>query len=230
MVSGIASAVLALGIVTFASEFILKTAFTEDVLDISNLRHEIYNAGIERVSNESDIDWAAICTSSRNVRVVALRPSRWKETMWPHILRSASSHPLAIQVVFVDPESASLNLMAHRLDVAPETYAAEIKETARAVESEWKRSKTRASWNKQSTIQIDIIDGVSAHSVVRVDGITCLIAEPLLAASGSQATMVFVFRDMEGASVPQRWLAEGLDDVNERVGVPLYSDIKREGS
>jgi hypothetical protein len=226
VVSGLASALFALGAVTFASEYILKTAFTEDVLDISDLKHEVYNAGIQRIADESDVDWSAMLESTRRVDVVALRPSRWQATMWPQILRSAGAHPLTVSVIFVDPISVSLTHMAHRLGVTPESYADEIKRTAHAVENEWKREK--AGWaNSRSTLQIGIVDAVSTHSIVRVDGSTCLIAEPVLAAAGSQATLAFIFRDVVGISLAQKWLAGGIQDISERCGVPLFSDVQQ---
>lgn len=226
IVSGMASALLALGVVTFASEYILKTAFTEDVLAISELKHEIYNAGIQKIAGESDVDWSAILASTRRVKVVALRPSRWQATMWPQILRSAGAHPLEVSVIFIDPGSASLTHMAHRLGETSDGYADEIKRTARAVENEWKRAK--AGWgNRESMLQVDIVDAVSTHSVVRVDGSTCLIAEPVLAAAGSQETLVFIFRDVVGQSLPQKWLTDGIQDIAERCGIPLFSDVQQ---
>jgi len=116
--------------------------------------------------------------------------------------------------------------MAHRLGETSDGYADEIKRTARAVENEWKRAK--AGWgNRESMLQVDIVDAVSTHSVVRVDGSTCLIAEPVLAAAGSQETLVFIFRDVVGQSLPQKWLTDGIQDIAERCGIPLFSDVQQ---
>jgi hypothetical protein len=166
-----------------------------------------------------------VLDTTRQVEVISLRPGRWQATMWPQILRSAGEHSLAVWVMLVDPDSSALPHMAHRLGMTPESYADEIKRTAETIENEWKREK--ASWpGSKSTLQIDLVDAVSTHSLVRVDGTTCMIAEPVLAAAGSHATLAFIFRDVGGASLPHKWLRGGMQDIVDRRGVPLFSDVQ----
>lgn len=228
VVLGIASALVALGVVTFASEFILKGAFTEDVLDISNLKHEVYNAGILQVTDESEMNWQELISDTREVRVVALRPARFQQSMWRHILRLATDRDLTVRITLVDPKSSAVKQVAERLGETTEYYADEINRTAKAIENEWNRAKSTSAWrSRKSELHIDTISAASTHSIIRVDGKTCLIAEPVLADAGSQTTMVITFRDMAGMSFAQRWLADGLQDVAKYSEAPLYSDDGR---
>jgi hypothetical protein len=120
--------------------------------------------------------------------------------------------------------------MAARLGLTPESYKNEVKQTALNIEHEWKRAKSKPNWRApQSSLQIDVVDAVATHSVARVDGRVCLIAEPILGTSGSQETMVFEFRDMAGTSAPLKWLVDGLQDIEERCGTPLFTDVQSGG-
>lgn len=225
IILGLASALVALGVVTFASEFILKSAFTEDVLGISELKHEVYNAGILQVAEESEITWLDLLGETRTVDVVGLRPSRLQANVWPHILRLAAARDLNVSIHFVDPDSVAAGNLAARLGETNEHYIDEIKRVAKNIEQEWKRAKTTVAWRgRRSTLQIEAIDAAPMHSIVKVDGKSCLIVEPALVSAGSQSTMVMVFRDMAGRSFPQRWLEEGLQDISNVTVAPLFSD------
>lgn len=224
IISGLASALFALGIVTYTSEYVLKSAFTEDILDITELKHEIYNVGIQQIILEGNVSWPNFLASTREVTIVTLRPSRWHATMWPSVLHLAARRQVQVSVIFIAPSSQSSALMAQRLGLTPEIYAEEVKRIARTIEDEWKREKVDWPANG-STLEIQQVDVVSMHSLVRVDGGACLIAEPVLTSAGSQATLCFIFRDIEGRSVAEKWLAGGLQDIRSRCGVPVWTDV-----
>jgi hypothetical protein len=104
-----------LAVVTFTSEFVLKTAFTEDVLEITELKREIYNAGVLQIGEESAFSWSEFAASSRMFTAISLRPTWWVSRVWPHVLSLAKQMPCRIDVLSVDPESPAARDTAMRL-------------------------------------------------------------------------------------------------------------------
>jgi len=227
IVSGLASAFVTLAIVTFASEYILKTAFTEDVLEITELKHEIYNAGIMQIVEESSFSWADFIGTSGTFTAVSLRPSAWVNRVWPHVLNLAKQIPCRINISFVEPESVAARDTALRLGLDPDVYSIQINQAARDIEHEWKRAKAAASWRHESRLTVDFVDRAPSHSLARVDGKSCLLIEPIVGGAGSQSTVCFTFRDMNGQPFPDQWLAEGMNDVDMTSGTPYYTDVRQ---
>jgi hypothetical protein len=223
--TGFASTLVALAVVTFASEYILKTAFTEDVLSITELKREIYNVGIVQVVEESQFSWLELVSASREITSVSLRPASWTSRVWPHVLTIARQRECKVMVAFIRPDSSASREAACRLGIDPNTYSVQIKQAAKEIEEEWKRAKAGPSWRAQgSQLTIQFIGLPLAHSLTRVDGKSCLVIEPMVGGAGS--TVCLVFRDMNGQPFPDQWIADGVRDLQSGFEVPYYTDAR----
>lgn len=226
VLSGLASAFVALGIVTIISETLLKNAFTADLLELVGIERELYNAGVLSITEEPDFDWRQFTGEAGKVEAIVLNPVRWRTSVWPHLLRVARRPGgRNITVSFIDPTAEGVVQHAARLTrETPTTYGAQVTSVADALEQDWKSGQIGSRAVDMSELTINFLPYVPPYSVVRADSATCIVLTPVFPDAGGQEGRCIVFREMAGTTSPHEWCAEGIGLLVRAAPAPQYTN------
>lgn len=106
--SGIASALVTLGMLEIFYEAILKRALVQDMRESSRLESDIYDVGLSKVAMERDaVKKIEVFESARSIDIAPLHPLTWldREAHW--LVTLARQQPIKCRIHLPEPNSYS---------------------------------------------------------------------------------------------------------------------------
>jgi hypothetical protein len=214
---------LTIGIVSFASEHLLRKALTRDLLSKIGLRDRLHNAGLDEIVTWTRYPCEGVFSASQTNTVVALRPASIVERLWPEIETSAGFSPVTFNIYFPDPESRSFEPLAARLAIDPHAYRTQVETAFEDLKKKWTRAaEVKQNLNPKSKIAIHYVGEDLGHSLIASEGSFVLLVEPFNPSDGSDEPMAFRFRRRDELSVRAVWIQDSLNDLVQRKLIPIW--------
>jgi len=224
LLGGFASVLIPLGVVSFITEYFLKAAYQEDLLDLVGLSHRLEEVGIENVSSDERVDWASLYSTSSVIRVLLIRPGTWQERDWNAVMTAAQDHTTEVSVYLPDPDT-SARQVAEALSLDPDAYVASVRQNATLIEERWKNCRDESkTLHAGSTLTVEFVTHPPAYTLIQVDSIGMLLLQsPMSPVVGSPVLSVSF--DLRRGRYIQQWFTDRWREITASTsGAPAFTD------
>jgi hypothetical protein len=134
----IATAIFAIGGITFVYETYLRRTLTQDVLEIVQLDERLVESGVQAVSKRNSVDWHDFFSKSDRVILLPINPVAWQGDEWVHLTDVPLRRDASVEVYLPNPRGSSLGVVAARLGIEEGSLRADIQRILLEVERDCK--------------------------------------------------------------------------------------------
>lgn len=119
---------LATGLITLVWDLVGKRAFADEVLSKVQLRADLVESGLERLTHNylTDVEWDALFKRSRSIDIVVAYGSTWRNSNRAR-LTALAKRGGSIRVFLPDPnDPQTMSVLAARFKMSPDSLRAKI--------------------------------------------------------------------------------------------------------
>lgn len=227
ILSAFASALLAIGVVSLISEFILKVTFTNELLDLVGLEKHLHEVGSRFVREGSSIDWPAFLARGSEITAILLEPAPWTGREWSHVVSAAKDRATRVKIYLPDPQADPSRTVAEHLQRDVAEYRQELSQAADTMERTWKGArKATAPLHPASSLTIEYLAAAPAYSMVTSDDDAVLLLQSIVAGDAPPDNLALGFRARRGFMA--QWVTERLREIDETATAPKWTDALTE--
>jgi len=211
----VASALLAIGLVTLVYDLLIRQAFTRDVLDAVHISENLTNARVQRISNQLNLDWEAILAGCTNFSILLLDPSSWIEREWNHVLTAGRQRIVHVVAYLPKANTPGFGVLAEHLGFEHDEFEDRINNARSVCENMWNNAaRGEPRLKKGSTLRIRLYDAVPGYGLVIADDHAVVTLPGSLDKSAGAGYVLVHFTGVAG-SFPASWLSAQLGPLTE---------------
>jgi hypothetical protein len=218
VLKALAMALLPIGAVALIYELQLRREVGSELLRLTGLQGSVAQNRVSNVGSTSDIDWTSTLSASSQFVLVLADPAAWVDLHWSRILSAATDRVVQVDVLFPNPDGASLTAIAGYHGLSGEALRGSILRAKQSIEDSWKQLALGANRKKGSKIRIAYFDGMPAYNLVRIDGKIVMMLHACTKREPADNGFYVAF-DGRHDDYPLSWFRGELDKLKQNAAV-----------
>jgi hypothetical protein len=204
----VATAILAIGGISFLYETYLRRTLTQDVLQLVQLEESLADSGVRAISKRSTVDWRQFFSGAERIRLLPIDPVSWRADEWVHVADIALHRDPTIEIYLPNPTGVSLADVANRLGRGEDSFESEISRILRELEAECKALHARF----RGRMTIYTYDGTPSYGISVADDRFVVAVPDLFKVPGAAQIIAMQFGRGED-NLMKSWVSNQLDGL-----------------
>lgn len=216
--NAVGSALISIAGALFITEIILKPIYTNDILEIVGVDHELQQSGLASLRVESQTDLAGFYEHSNGIVAFVSEPQSFRERHWPEIVSAARSRGISVTILVPERgRAASAQLIGLETSDGYDTIVSQM---CAAIEQDWRGRVDARLVHAQSQLTIEPIATVPPYGVALTDRGLSIILNPI-APTPTSSRLAIMF-NIRGRSHVLDWVRERTGALQSLRGTPYW--------
>ncbi len=216
---------ISLGAYTATSEYFLKVALTDDLLEKIDIKAQILRTGFHDARPERQFSWDEWLEGITSASFVVAHPTRFSETVWPHIY-AASRNPGQRTEIFL-PRPSEVEITLEDGTTRTEFVSSDVTFlAAKRWEDAWSKGKEAKEIPGRASLRIAFSSHPVSISVASAESKSVLILDSIANPGGHGFALQFT-SDSNPDSVGQ-WVSQFVQEVAQRAE-DSWNDTRKRG-
>jgi hypothetical protein len=215
VVGGLGTVFVSLGLITIVQEVYLREALVGELLEFVGLQRRLFDAGIQEVCGSSDLDWKAFLDGGENYRLLLIEPTVFVDRDWNHVLDSARTRPVTVEVFLPNPNGPVLSAIATAEGFTDQQFKQSLERAERSLQDSWTTaSHSQPALMPGSSFELRFYDEIPAFGLLMCDDRVVLIANHVLGNQPGAAVMAFRF-EAESSTLTRPWFDAQIERLRD---------------